>query len=140
MRGAKRAQIEVPDSHEHRAGGKCFRRASSGNKAEWEQRWGRERRSPELPVVIPIDSQGSATGHIHSCLSFTVPSRPHHGAVKTQARLSETLSQLITSSQDLGHILAELHSRLCRQTGSAYGDCGTSGLPGFPEPKLASTA
>lgn len=43
---------------------------------------GRER-SPELPMEILINNQGSATGYIHSCLSFTVPRRPHHGAVTT---------------------------------------------------------
>lgn len=30
---------------------------------EWELRWGRERRSPDLPMVILINSHGSTTGY-----------------------------------------------------------------------------
>lgn len=62
------------------------------------------------------------SGLRHSRLSFTVPSQPYYGAVKTWTMFSEAPSQLIRSSQDLGKlsgpILAELHSQHCRQSDS----------------------
>jgi hypothetical protein len=73
MRSAKRTQSPLPDSHEHRARGKGFRRDSLEDKARVGAEMGRREKASRAAYGPPDHSQGSVTGYIHSCLSFTVP-------------------------------------------------------------------
>lgn len=71
---------------------------------EWELRWGGERRSPDLSMVILINSHGSTTGYN---LSFTTPSQPNHSDCEDSKHRRDSQrapSQLIGAPQRLGKI------------------------------------